>query len=105
MKMFKIVFDVYIFNLIDASPITTKYDKQRAFKNAYHLHELRCAVTLWKRQPGEGDFHQCDGIQYISQISTENTNVRRKKIFNFNNSFFSFLDKNSRLVNQQRYHS
>jgi hypothetical protein len=79
MKMFKIVFDVYIFDLIDASPITTKYDNQCAFKDAYHLRELRFAVTLWKRQPGEGDFHQCDGIQYISQISTENKYVRRKK--------------------------
>ena len=57
---------------IGASPITAIYGKKKLFKNTYHLYDVRFAVNLWEKQPGETDeFRRCDDMQYISEISTE----------------------------------
>ncbi len=69
-----------MFDFIDGSPITTTYNRHRAFKDAYHLHDVRFAVTLWKKEPGETAFRRCDDIQYISQISTEQKKCKKKSI-------------------------
>jgi hypothetical protein len=91
-KILNISFDVNIFDFIDGLPITTTYNRHDAFKDAYHLHDLRFAVTLWKKEPGETAFRRYDDIQYISQISTEDKNCK-KNLFHFNHSFFSLLDR------------
>jgi hypothetical protein len=48
-----------------------KYDTHDALKNAYRLHEIRFAITLWKKELGEEVFYRHDEKQYISSISTE----------------------------------
>ncbi len=80
MKISKISLDVNLFDFIDGSPITTTYNRHDAFKDAYHLHDLRFAVTLWKKEPGETAFRRYDDIQYISQISTEQKKCKKKSI-------------------------
>lgn len=62
---------------IDEPPITTKYTTHDTFKKAYHLHDLRFAVTLWQKQSDEKVFRQCDNIKYISEISTEDRNCKK----------------------------
>jgi len=44
------------------------------------LHDIRFAVTLWKKELGETAFRRYDDIQYISQISTEDENCQKKSI-------------------------
>ncbi|CAF1426554.1 unnamed protein product [Adineta steineri] len=51
--------------------ITTPFKKQKPFKNAYDLHKMRFAITLWTKQHGEKEFKRREDIQYISSISTE----------------------------------
>ncbi|CAF2757848.1 unnamed protein product [Rotaria sp. Silwood2] len=64
--------------------ITTKFNDHRAFKDAYHLHDLCFAITLWSKKSGEKVFHRHNDKQYISQIVTEdkNTKDRKKKDIN-----------------------
>ncbi|CAF3682351.1 unnamed protein product [Rotaria sp. Silwood1] len=67
-------------NTDHGNTITTKFNDHKTFKNAYHLHDLRFAVTLWTKKSGEKVFRRHDDKQCISQISTEdkNTKVRNK---------------------------
>jgi hypothetical protein len=88
--MLNIFCDEYIFNFIGGLAITSKFDTKKAFKDAYHLQDIRFAVTLMKREPDEKVFQRLDDIQYISQISTADRNVKRN-IFNLNNSLFFLL--------------
>ncbi|CAF2740304.1 unnamed protein product [Rotaria sp. Silwood2] len=74
--------------------ITTKYDNHKDFKKAYSLHDLRFAITLWRKEPGEKVFHRHPDKQYISQISKEDKNVNKNIIFNLTH-FFSCVDESS----------
>ncbi len=96
MEILFISFDITIFDFIAETAITAKYTVHRTFKKAYHLHDLRFALTLYKRAPGETEFRECDDMQYISQISTEDK--KRKKIYSILIIIFSlsFLDKISK---------
>ncbi len=96
MEILFISFDITIFDFIGETAITETYTRHRTFKKAYHLHDLRFALTLFKRAPGETGFRQCDDMQYISQISTEDK--KRKKIYSILIIIFSlsFLDKISK---------
>jgi len=63
--------------------ITTTYTGHRAFKDAYHLHDLRFAVTLCEKQPGETVFRRRDDVQYVSQISTKVEICKNRKCIEF----------------------
>ncbi len=93
MEISFISFDIIIFDFIAELAIRKTYTSHRTFKKAYHLHDLRFALTLYKRAPGETEFRQCDDMQYISQTSTEDK--KRKKIYSILIIIFSlfFLDK------------
>ncbi|CAF4834409.1 unnamed protein product [Rotaria sp. Silwood1] len=52
-------------------PITKTFDIHNEFKRAYHLHDLRFAITPWIKQSDEEGFKRHVDKQYISQISTE----------------------------------
>ncbi|CAM4820570.1 unnamed protein product [Rotaria magnacalcarata] len=56
--------------------IRTKFDNQKALKDAYHLNELVFAVTLWSKKPGENEFHRHADKQYISRISEQNRDAK-----------------------------
>ncbi|CAF4166286.1 unnamed protein product [Adineta steineri] len=51
--------------------ITTRFKTHDEFKNAYDLHQMRFAITLWTKQHGEKEFRRREDIQYISSISIE----------------------------------
>ncbi len=88
-----ISFDATIFDSTAGLAITTTYAKHRTFKKAYHLHDIRFAFTLYKRERGEREFRPYDDMQYISQISTEDK--KRTKTYPTLDIIFSFslLDK------------
>ena len=66
---------------IGATPITTIFEDKNLFKSTFHLHDLRFAVTLCKKNPGENDFSRCTDIQHISTISTEDKSRKEKTSF------------------------
>ncbi len=55
--------------------MTRIFKKLDTFKDAYDLQDLRFAVTLWTKWPGEEEFRPTD-IQYISEVSTEDRKVK-----------------------------
>jgi hypothetical protein len=64
----------------DQTPITMTYDTYDEFKNAYHLHDIRFAITLWKKRVGEKVFSRHVDKRYISSISTEDKKCKNKYI-------------------------
>ena len=63
------------FNVLDGIINTTKYDTSDALKNAFHMNDLRFAITPWIKKTREGPHCRCPELQYISQISRQNKNV------------------------------
>jgi hypothetical protein len=63
--------------------ITTIYTDHCDFKKAYHLHDLRFAITLCEKQPGETEFRRRDDVQCISQISTKDEICKNRKCIEF----------------------
>jgi len=63
------------------SAITTNYCTPETLKAAYHLRDVRFAVTLCTRSHGEEQFYPTD-IQYISEVSTEDSKYRVRGIKN-----------------------
>ena len=57
--------------------ITKIYDTHREFKDAYQLHQLRFAIIPWVKSSGEKVFQRHANKQYISEISTEDKNVKK----------------------------
>ena len=86
------------FELIGASLITTIYQDKKSFKKDFHLHELRFAVTLCKKQPGDTDFRRCDATQYISEVSIEDKKRKRKISFHFDHFVLFFQTKFGRQI-------
>ncbi|CAF2947748.1 unnamed protein product [Rotaria sp. Silwood2] len=49
---------------------TKIYNKSDVLKNKFHLNDLRFAITLWMKKDGEETYSRRVDLQYISEIST-----------------------------------
>jgi hypothetical protein len=74
---------IYTLFLIDGQAIIKKYKAVDEFKQAYRLNEIRFALTLWIKESSEKGFRRHDEMQYISQISTQNSKVDQYSILIF----------------------
>ena len=62
-------------DFLDAQVNTRIYDKIDVFKDECRLNELRFAITLWIKESNENEYGRFV-TRYISNISTQNKNVR-----------------------------
>ncbi len=46
------------------------------YKNDFHLDKLRFAITLWIKETNDKEYHRRTNLQYISEISKQNKDVK-----------------------------
>ncbi len=73
----KLIYLLYKYvDLLDRQVGERKFDEFDVFKDDFPLNAIHFAVTPWIKDTRDNTYHRRIDLQYISQISTQDKNVK-----------------------------